>query len=323
MMRMLLLAMPITLLGVWPAAAEVPMTGSFTASQACPALQSIRKQSNPGGVMTQPGRAYPVTAKNKDDATFLRVTIEGAQPSERWLAIGCGQLDGGTASALPATQGGVRATHVLALGWEPAFCRQHSDKAECVRETAQSFEATHLSLHGLWPQPRGKAYCGVDRTVAQADRAHDWSSLPEPGITPATRQRLDAVMPGTQSNLQRHEWTVHGTCYGASADVYFNRAAGLAEVVNASAVRDVFVQHTGRVLTADALRAAFDQAFGAGSGARVLVSCPGRGTPQEIGEIVISLAGDVTGAAPLADLIHAAAPVAPGCPSGMVDAARR
>ena len=312
--------------GQAPASAEVPVTGSFITSQACPALQSIRKQSNPGGVMTEANHAYPVTAKNKDDATYVLLTIQGAQPAERWVAIGCGQMAEGASGVAPGMAagmtGGAAATHVLALGWEPAFCRQHRDKAECARETAQSPEARQLSLHGLWPQPRGKAYCGVDRAVAAVDRAHNWDGLPEPSLSPATRQRLGAVMPGLQSGLERHEWTVHGTCFGGSADAYFNRAAALVEQVNASAVRGAFVQHIGGVMSADEIRAAFDQAFGPGAGARVLVSCPGRDPQRRVSEIVISLAGDVAGTAPLADLIAAAGPVGPGCPSGVIEAAR-
>ena len=61
--------------------------------------------------------------------------------------------------------GTARASHVLAFGWEPAFCLRHEDKAECGNETGQSFGASHLSLHGLWPQPRGKAYCNVSQDL--------------------------------------------------------------------------------------------------------------------------------------------------------------
>ena len=60
-------------------------------------------------------------------------------------------------------------------------------------------------------------------------------------------------------------------------------------------------------------------AIGAGAGARVTVSCNGRGEDRKITELVISLAGDVAGNAPLADLIRAAQPVPPGCPSGIVE----
>jgi ribonuclease T2 len=67
------------------------------------------------------------------------------------------------------------------------------------------------------------------------------------------------------------------------------------------------------------IRGAFDMAFGAGAGARVVVHCQGNGAEREISELIIYLAGGVNGSAPLADLMHAAAPPnEPNCPSGLV-----
>ena len=296
------------------------MSGTLVAKQDCPAYQSIHKQTNPGGVTLEPGRSYPITGKNKAEATYYQITVAGASPAQRWVKVACGDVNGaGVAPSANAHAGGVRATNVLALGWEPAFCLEHADKTECARETGQSFDATHLSLHGLWPQPRSKAYCGdVGQKFAAADRRHDWDSLPEPELSDATKKRLAAVMPGYQSGLERHEWIEHGTCFGATANSYFNRAAELVEQVNASQVRELFAQNVGRSLSSDAIEAAFDKAFGAGAGARVMVSCQGRGSRRTIGELVISLAGDVAGSAPIGDLILAAAPSQPGCPGGLV-----
>jgi ribonuclease T2 len=322
-MRSLILAVALgSGLGLASASAQVPMSGTLAATKGCPAYQSIRRQTNPGGVTIEAGRSYPITGKNKDEATYYQIVVAGASPEQRWVEVACGEIAGAPAAPSggrdAANAGGTTATHVLALGWEPAFCLEHKDKAECAVETAGSFDASHLSLHGLWPQPRGKAYCNVAGDLRAADRNHDWASLPEPDLTDATKKRLAAVMPGFQSKLERHEWIVHGTCYGATADSYFNRAANLAEQVNASAVRDLFAQNVGRPVSADAVRAAFDQAFGPGAGGRVTVSCQGRGAQRAIGELVIALAGDVAGSAPIGDLIHAAAPVREGCPSGMV-----
>jgi ribonuclease T2 len=315
--------------GLTPASAQVAMSGTLVAKQACPAYQSIHKQTNPGGVMIEPGRSYPVTGKNKPEATYYQITVDGASPAQRWVAVACGDVNGEAApstgaqttgaQATGAQATGARATHVLALGWEPAFCLEHADKTECASETGQSFDATHLSLHGLWPQPRGKAYCtSLGQQFAATDRRHDWASLPEPDLSDATKKRLSAVMPGYQSGLERHEWIVHGTCFGATADSYFNRAAELVEQVNASGVRDLFAANVGKSISSDAIQAAFDKAFGAGAGARVTVSCQGRGSQRTIGELVISLAGDVAGSAPIGDLILAAAPSQAGCPSGLV-----
>ncbi len=309
--------------GLTSASAQVAMSGTLAATQACPAYQSIRNQTNPGGVTIEPGRTYQITGKNKTEATYYQILIDGASPPQRWVEVACGDVNaaaatpsGNAAAATPP--GAARATHVLALGWEPAFCLQHEDKTECARETGQSFDATHLSLHGLWPQPRGKAYCNVAQGLKEADQNHDWASLPEPDLSEATKKRLSAVMPGFQSGLERHEWIEHGTCFGATADFYFNRAADLVEQINASGVRELFVQNVGKSLSADAIQAAFDQAFGAGAGARVTVSCQGKSPQRNIGELDISLAGDVAGSAPIGDLILAAPPSQQGCPSGVV-----
>jgi ribonuclease T2 len=215
---------------------------------------------------------------------------------------------------------GNRATHVLAMSWEPAFCSKHQDKTECGELNSSSFGSKNLSLHGLWPQPRGTQYCNVAKDIQQLDTSHRWNDLPEPDMSPETQKRLSAVMPGFKSNLQRHEWIVHGTCYGSNADSYFARSATLAETVNASKVSQLFADNAGKNLSADAIRAAFDDSFGPGSGARVTVSCNGRGPSRKITELTMNLAGDVTGTAGLGDLLRAAQPISAGCPGGLVSA---
>ena len=313
--------------------ADVAMTGTFTATQTCPAYQSFRKSTDPGDVKIEQNKTYALIAKNKPDATHYRIVVEGAEPKERWVSSSCGRIDptdrsAGGASPVP---GGcspcsgrrvrrardARARH----RWEPAFCEDHRDKKECRELSSTGFAATHVSLHGLWPQPRGTQYCNVAPNLREIDRDHDWNDLPEPDVSTNTLNRLAAVMPGVQSKLERHEWIVHGTCFGRNAEDYFARAAGLAEAVDASKVSQLFADNVGRSLSAEAIRTAFDDAFGAGAGARVTVSCHGRGDSRKITELVISLAGDVAGSAPLADLIRAAQPVPPGCPSGMVERA--
>ena len=318
-----------------PASADVAMSGTFTASEACPAYQSFRKSTNPGDVKIEQGDAYELISKNKPDATHFRIVVPGAEPEERWVSTSCGRVDGTNAGAAPslpggnpaappvkappsADSGGTRATHVLAMSWQPTFCAQHRDKTECEHLSSESYAASHLSLHGLWPQPRGTQYCNVKPDVSALDERHDWNALPEPEMSPQTLKRLGAVMPGVASNLQRHEWIVHGTCFGTTADSYFARAAGLAEAINASKVAELFASNAGKTLSADSIRAAFDQSFGPGAGARVTISCHGRGDNRRITELVISLAGDVKGSAPIGDLLHAAQAMPPSCPSGLI-----
>ena len=208
------------------------------------------------------------------------------------------------------------ATDVLALEWEPGFCEIHGNAPpEC--KTAGGASA-HFSLHGLWPEPRGRYYCGVDVARVRTDCAPDFGALPAPVLSPETSARLAAIMPGTQSRLDRHEWLKHGSCYGGDAEAYFRRAIDLAEQVNASPALHPFVESAGRTVSAEEVRAAFDAAFGPGAGERVKVLCAAHDGASDIFELDIFLAGDVAGSAPIADLLHAARPVAPDCAGGVV-----
>jgi ribonuclease T2 len=190
------------------AAADVALQGSFTAAKVCPALQSIRKATNPGNVELVVGRAYDVLAQNAQVPTHYRIRIQGAEPPERWVSIDCGAYqNAAAANGLPNGGGtdqaaGTRtADAVLALSWEPSFCAGHANKPECAKETAGSFDATHFSLHGLWPQPQGREYCNVARPLVEADKKGDWAALPAVDLSAATRDRLNREMPGTQSFL--------------------------------------------------------------------------------------------------------------------------
>ena len=50
-----------------PASAQTRLTGTFTAAQACPALQSIKKATNPGNVTLTVGTAYKLIGGNKGE----------------------------------------------------------------------------------------------------------------------------------------------------------------------------------------------------------------------------------------------------------------
>lgn len=308
--------------------ADEPMRGTLTASRACPALQSIRKQTNPGDVTLTPGRAYPLLARNKADATHYRVVVDTADPQQRWVAVDCGTVSGAEAgpSAPPSPQrAGARPadgkpSYVFAISWQAAFCEGLPDKTECRTQTADRYDATHFTLHGLWPQPRGNAYCGVPAADVDADKSHRWEQLPAPELQPATRTALEKAMPGVASHLDRHEWTEHGTCFfEKSADAYFRREIALIGEINASPVQKLFADNIGRQIQTSDIRAAFDQGFGAGAGERVRVACKRDGNRRIIVEMTIGLRGDVTDGARLADLIAQAAPTDQGCTSGIVD----
>lgn len=227
----------------------------------------------------------------------------------------------GIAATAAATAGHADAGYVFAVSWQPAFCETRPDKAECENQTADRFDATSFALHGLWPQPRDNVYCGVPADQRAADEAGRWAALPPIGLSAATREQLDRVMPGTASFLHLHEWIKHGTCYGAAPEGYYSDTLGLIAALNASPVRALFAAGIGRVLTARAIRKAFDEGFGPGAGKRVEVVCRRVGARRLIVELKIGLAGPVAPERSLAALLAAAPEVAPGCGSGIVDRA--
>ncbi|RWO30142.1 MAG: ribonuclease [Mesorhizobium sp.] len=315
------------------ARAEVKMSGSFVADATCPATQAIRSGRNPGNIATDAGQSYELLAGNKDAPTHYLIRVPGADPERRWVKVNCGHVSGGSASTEPAAPvpadrekpaepASRKPEYVLALSWQPAFCETRPGKTECRAQTAAGFEATHFTLHGLWPQPNGNFYC----QVAAADKANDnpahWQDLPTVKLEPNTRSELDQVMPGTASALDRHEWIKHGTCYGKSQQAYFSDALNLTRAVNASSVRDLFTQKIGRDLTSGQIRAAFDSAFGPGAGERVRVSCvkdPSSGR-RLIGELTLGLTGPIGPNSSLSELLLASVPTNnAGCPKGIVD----
>jgi len=334
------------------ALAQVKMDGTFVASKACEAVVSIKKGTNPDNAAVVAGKSYDLLGKNKDEASHYWINVPEADPHQRWVEIGCGAVNGGQATKSPAQDGAVAVGtpaipksaavdtpqgtvkpksksrgfggeapyYAFALSWEPTFCEAMRDKAECKTETPKSFEATHFTLHGLWPQPRRNQFCDVDPKLAALDDQHQWDALPEPQLSASTRAALAIAMPGTQSNLQRHEWIKHGTCYPAgNADQYFKDEMRLAAEVNGSAVQQLFAANIGKQVTAAQIRAAFDQSFGKGAGDHVQVECDKQG---RLGGFTMNLRGDIPAGTDLKTLLIAGDQARNKCDGGMVDAVR-
>jgi ribonuclease T2 len=306
-----------------PALAEVPLSGTFAATNTCPAYQAISRQTNPGNITTQPGQTYDLLAANKTPPTHLRIAVPGASPVQRWVEVQCG-----TSPALSAEQPEIRPAapayrgtqYILAVNWQPAFCELNSRTRECRDQRPDSFEATNFTLHGLWPQPRGNEYCDVSERDRWASQDGRWRDLPQLDLTIAQRRDLDTIMPGSQSGLDRHEWVKHGSCYGADQREYFADSLDLMLALNASEVAELFAANIGRRLTLTDIRAAFDRAFGRGAGERVAMDCAEDGNRTLITELRIALTGQISGPDDFSALILAAEPQPSRCRSGQVDA---
>ena len=303
-----------------PAAFE-PMQGCLVAEEACPAHASINRRTNPGRIAIEPGRTYELRGANRKDATHFQILVPEASPPDRWVETACGRAvtqcrpGGGTEETDPPPA--TSAENVLAVNWQPAFCEIFRHTSECRSQTPYRFDASHFALHGLWPQPRDNAYCGVGARDRAADEAGRWHVLPAVRLSAATRSNLEEVMPGTHSQLERHQWIKHGTCYGAPPEAYFERSLQLMAELNGSAVRALFAERIGGELHLEEVRAAFDHAFGEGAGKRIEMVC----TDGLIAGLRLHLRGEITEAAGLAPLLAAAPPAPESCPAGEVDAA--
>jgi ribonuclease T2 len=322
-----LILISILALSLWvdPTYAQIPFNDSFTAKSNCPAVQSLRKGTNSGHIKLIPGKTYPVVGKNQDQASYYLLQVDGANPTQRWVAKQCGQLlsevavDGQNGS----NNRSVSQEYVLALSWQPAFCETKPAKTECRTQTADRFDATNLTLHGLWPE--GRDYCGVSGNLKKIDSDNRWEQLPPITLSSATAQALAEKMPGFSSNLQLHEWYKHGTCYGTSPDRYFQDSMRLQDQVNGSPVRKLFVNNIDNVITTTEIRASFDQSFGAGAGKKVAVECK-RDIDEDrvnmVTELQINLAGKINPNTTLANLMASAKNMnKPSCPRGEVDRA--
>ncbi len=195
----------------------------------------------------------------------------------------------------------VSTDNLLAISWQNAFCETHRNKRECRNVKPTAYSATRFTLHGLWPQPRHKVDCRGSRKVYLEKKLY---------------KELLEIMPAAKSGLQNHEWKKHGTCYGKSADEYFEDSIALVKQINNSAVRDLFAKNIGKTLSKKSIMMAFDKAYGKGSGRKVKMMCK-KGL---ITELQINLNGMINPKTPLEKLLKKARNAKGGCNSGKVDA---
>jgi len=211
---------------------------------------------------------------------------------------------------------------ILALSWQPAFCEYRHNRPECASQTATRYDATHFSLHGLWPGSRNRSYCGIPSPTVKLDKSGRWGQLPQLQLNAGLMSRLRQIMPGTRSFLQRHEWVKHGSCHeNGSTNGYFSDSLRLVNELNRSEVRNLFADNLGKFLKTESVQAAFDKAFGTGAGKRIRLKCRKDGSRLLIAELTIGLYGEFDEEHSLSDLILSANPTAGGCKGGIVDRA--
>jgi len=274
----LLMALPLLLLAKNPLQYE-------EATKACPAYNNMKHSMNTNGVALSVGKKYRILQKNKGQILTL---IEGERIAQRWVSESCfadtkigakevliqkEQALSQTMKHYPLLSKSTSQQNLLALSWQNAFCQTHQYKKECKSMTKKDFGASHFVLHGLWPQPRNNQYCNVHKKEVGMDKNKQWYRLPNLNLNTTVRSNLSKLMPGYHSNLHKHEWIKHGTCYGTKANAYYADALNLLTQVNESKVQKYFEHNIGKAVALKSIRKIFNDAFGKGAGDHVTMNC--------------------------------------------------
>lgn len=250
-------------------------------SQECPAFNNMRHTQNTHGVHLDTQKKYTILKHHKEQSLIV---VKGEQPAQRWVDDACFSKHSKLSINTDLTKHtkkyqnkNISKQNLLVLSWHNAFCETHRVKKECKRNmfsfARDKYSEKHFVLHGLWPQPENKIYCNVSREYVNLDKHKQWNRLPDLGLSDDVIKRLQKVMPGFSSNLHKHEWIKHGTCYGTDANVYYEDAISMVEQMNDSKVGNFFTQHIGKHVTLQQVRALFDRSFGPGTGKRVELKC--------------------------------------------------
>lgn len=266
----LILLLPLTLMAKKPAKYE-------EATKSCEAFNNMKHTLNTNSIKLKIGKKYRVLQENKGQILIL---IEGERIAQRWVEKEClvtskreGKKELKVANNSQNIHKSTSKQNLLALSWQNAFCQTHQYKKECKNMSSKDFGAFEFVLHGLWPQPRNNQYCNVDKKQIGMDKNKQWNRLNRLELSSNVRSELSKFMPGYSSNLHKHEWIKHGTCYGTNASDYYADAINLLKQVNKSKVQSFFKQNIGKIVKIDEIRRVFDSEFGAGAGKHVTMNC--------------------------------------------------
>jgi ribonuclease T2 len=170
---------------------------------------------------------------------------------------------------------GMSDSYILALSSQPGFCQTYgyeAGKPECMQLSENSYQANHLSLHGLWPNQiacdQSYGYCGVQQK-------HSHCAYPPLILSLPVSNNLKRIMPSYNygSCLERHEWNKHGSCQTLSADDYFLLAMRLTEEVDNSNFGKYLTLHRGEKVSLVVLREIINQTFGKNNSGKIYLGC--------------------------------------------------
>ncbi len=260
------------------------VSGTFTAVSACDAYKSFNKGTNPGLIKTTPGMEYEAVEVNNKNMEWVRITIPGISDPLRWVSGECGtkrieegKADHGGGGGKPdaCSIRNQQDSYVLALTWQPAFCKHvnyKGRKPECDAIKQGELVVDHMTLHGLWPNRKA---CGTRYGNCEG---------PALDLEESTVSKLAPWMPNFlyEQVFGAYEWNKHGTCQNLSDDAYFLMALQLVEAVDASAVGSYIKSRTGKEMSINEFFANLQDAYGQETADRILLICTGGKYLQEV-----------------------------------------
>jgi len=316
--------------------------------RACEAYNNMKHTKNTHHVVLDTSKKYMVLKSHKGQKLVL---IKGEEPAQRWVDSRCfshrnleyllsakshiiniedelSEIDKKKSISDNTKKykqyyskkydtKGTSQKNLLALSWHNAFCETHRTKKECKRRLLSilkpKYYEKHFVLHGLWPQPKNRTYCNLERKYITMDRYKRWNKIPDIGLSSKTKERLSKVMPGFISNLHKHEWIKHGSCYGTDAEQYYQDAMDFTEQINSSKANNFFVKNIGKRVTLKQIRHQFDSSFGTGTGKRVELKCKNG--------LITELWLHLGSGSDIASMLQNANPVHSRCQKGLIDRA--
>ncbi len=298
---------------------------SAVATKACEAYNDLKHNKNYGHIVLEPNSSYQILREQKGN--YL-IKVPNANPKTRWVSIGCFNQNEqnqktSAGSKIKAFLGkvfskkepkqsedGGSLDSVLVLNWHNTFCETHGNRKECKRDGGEY--KNHLVLHGLWPQPRNNVYCELDKNIINLDKSKRWNALPKLNLKPEVVELMQKYMPGYKSNLQRHEYYKHGTCYDKDPNRYYIDALKLTKRVDET-IGEYLRVNIGKRVKAINIKKIAQRLISKDIRNKIALKCK-RGI---LNEIWISLKGKGDS---LKDLIKDAKPIRSNCQEAIVDA---
>lgn len=257
--------------------ATVPVSGSFQAKQSCPAYVSKNKKTNPDGMVLKPNQVYSIHEANRPNhPNWLRVEIpDNPTYPLRWVNSHCGQAKFSYEQLNCNKNPGLADAYVLALSWQPGFCQTYgyeAGKPECLCFPSDSYSASHLTLHGLWPNQKD---CGHAYGFCGTEPQFNYCNYQPLDFNQHVASLLRLLMPSfaAGSCLDRHEWYKHGSCQLLSSNDYFSLAIRLTQEAQSTILGKYLSQHVGETVALAKLREVIKHSFGKDNLGKVYLGC--------------------------------------------------